>query len=169
MARISQIPYLEHCVWIRRGRITAGDGKPRPLLGDKASTGFVRSTVRVVTSSALHPWSKQVQPGPPAPPYLGNGNRILAARQGRICRRAVSRLRTGLGADMNTAEGIRRLSRVIAGLGWCWAALMALIAVGSGFGGGDKGIALFAAVIGVLGWGLAKAVAWVILGFASPK
>ncbi|MBR7961604.1 hypothetical protein KDW41_14245 [Burkholderia vietnamiensis] len=70
---------------------------------------------------------------------------------------------------MNTTEGIRRLSRVIAGLGWCWAALMALIAVASGFGGGDKGVALFAAVIGVLGWGLAKAVAWVILGFASPK
>ncbi|MGP8443163.1 hypothetical protein ACT2E5_13725 [Burkholderia vietnamiensis] len=68
---------------------------------------------------------------------------------------------------MNGREGFRRVAQVIMGIGWIWAALMCVAAL-TAFANGRSEITFLWIISGAIGWGAAKATAWIIRGFASP-
>ncbi|HDR9026793.1 hypothetical protein [Burkholderia vietnamiensis] len=68
---------------------------------------------------------------------------------------------------MNGREGFRRVAQAIMGIGWIWAALMCVAAL-TAFANGRSEIAFLWIISGAIGWGAAKATAWIIRGFASP-
>lgn len=69
---------------------------------------------------------------------------------------------------MNGHEGLSRIGRVIAGIGWIWGALLGVGALTSYSNGRHEVAGLFV-IFGVIGLAAAKALAWVIHGFAGPS
>lgn len=69
---------------------------------------------------------------------------------------------------MNGHEGLSRIARVIAGIGWIWGALLALGALAS-YSNGRHEFGLLCVIFGVIGLGGAKALSWIIQGFAEPR
>lgn len=63
------------------------------------------------------------------------------------------------------SEGIRRIAVVIAAIGWIWLVLF-LVGAGSNLIGGRYDVAATVGIIGIVGFAVAKAVAWVISGFS---
>lgn len=71
---------------------------------------------------------------------------------------------------MSGNEGLRRIARVIAGIGWIWGALMILLALLNTISEhGDRFFAVLTAISGIIGLGAAKAIAWIIRGFAMSR
>jgi hypothetical protein len=68
---------------------------------------------------------------------------------------------------MNGHEGLSRIARVIAGIGWIWGALLALGALSS-YSNGRHEFAMLCIIFGVIGLAGAKGLAWIIQGFARP-
>lgn len=68
---------------------------------------------------------------------------------------------------MNGHEGLSRIARVIAGIGWVWGALLGLGALTS-YSNGRSEVAVLFIIFGLVGLGGAKALAWIIQGFAGP-
>lgn len=69
---------------------------------------------------------------------------------------------------MNGHEGFRRVAQVVMGFGWILAALMCILAI-IGFANHRSDASIVALIVGAIGWGVAKAIAWIIHGFASPR
>lgn len=69
---------------------------------------------------------------------------------------------------MNGNEGLSRIARVISGIGWIWGILLALGAV-SNLASNRQDVAIIFFIFGVIGLGSAKALAWIIRGFATPR
>ncbi|WP_174941257.1 hypothetical protein [Burkholderia lata] len=69
---------------------------------------------------------------------------------------------------MNIEEGLQRIAKVINALGWIWVIPFMLGGVALLFSPspGDSAGAFIGGIVGFL---LARATAWVIRGFASPK
>lgn len=69
---------------------------------------------------------------------------------------------------MNGNEGLMRIARVIAWIGWIWIILLGLGAI-SNMTSNRQDVALLFAIFGVIGFAAAKAIAWIIQGFAAPR
>ncbi len=65
------------------------------------------------------------------------------------------------------AEGVRRISVVISGIGWFWliAFFIGMIAAAHN-GRGDGVTATILIIFGVVGFVIAKAISWIVAGFA---
>ncbi len=68
---------------------------------------------------------------------------------------------------MNGHEGLSRIARVIAGIGWIWGALLGLGAI-IGYSNGRHEAGMLFIIFGAIGLGGAKTLAWIIQGFAHP-
>jgi len=69
---------------------------------------------------------------------------------------------------MNGNEGLMRIARVIAGLGWIWGILFGIIALSNLTSNRHEAATIFI-IIALIGFGAAKALAWIIQGFAAPR
>jgi hypothetical protein len=72
------------------------------------------------------------------------------------------------GDAMNTQEGLIRISRVFVFGSWLWLAVMA-VATSAILFDRDWGDAFACAFAGLVGCLIARAVGWVIAGFATPR
>ncbi|MBN3848176.1 hypothetical protein G3N58_15245 [Paraburkholderia sp. Ac-20342] len=71
---------------------------------------------------------------------------------------------------MNSAEGIRRIAKAIVVLGWIWAGIFAVCAVGVLiFGGESRWSSIGVLIGGGLGLGAAKGIAWIVAGFGATR
>ncbi len=68
---------------------------------------------------------------------------------------------------MNGHEGLSRIARVIAGIGWIWGALWGFGAL-TNYSNGQHDTGLLCIIFSIVGLGAAKALAWIIQGFAGP-
>lgn len=69
---------------------------------------------------------------------------------------------------MNGNEGLTRIARVIAGVGWAWGVLLGLGAI-SNLASKRQDVAMLFVIFGIAGLIAAKALAWIVHGFASPR
>jgi len=69
---------------------------------------------------------------------------------------------------MNGHEGLTRIARVIGAIGWIWMAV-AIFAAASDYDTPRQQSAMLFAILGIVGFVIAQAIAWIIKGFAAPR